>query len=103
MLEGCKTKLKKAGVFHKVISRVKKVCDTGNFGVLNKRYKYFKRKNIGWLKWDDGTRVYYSVFDSDKIIILMTSGSKNKQADDIKKAERIREQILKEVDKYEKK
>jgi len=68
LLEGCKTKLKKAGVFHKVISRVKKVCDTGNFGVLNKRYKYFKRKNIGWLKWNDGTRVYYSVFDSDKII-----------------------------------
>ena len=102
LLDDCKKRLQKAGVFHKVISRIKKICDTGNFGQINKRHKYYARKNLGWLKWDDGTRVYFSKFDDDQIVIFTTSGSKNNQDDDIKEAEKIKDEITKEVDKYEK-
>ena len=102
LLDDCKKKLKKAGIFHKVISRVKKVCDTGNFGQVNKRYKYSVRKNLGWLKWDDGTRVYFSKFEKDQIVIFITSGSKNKQDEDIKEAKKIKDQITIEVESYEK-
>jgi hypothetical protein len=79
LIDDCKQRLKRAGVFHKVISRVKKICDSGNFGQINSRYKYYVRKNLGWLKWDDGTRVYFSKFDNDQIVIFLTSGSKNNQ------------------------
>lgn len=102
LLDDCKKRLQKSGVFHKVISRIKKICDTGNFGPSNKRHKYYVRKNLGWLKWDDGTRVYFSKFEDGQIIIFMTSGSKNNQDADIKEAEQIRDEISKEVEEYEK-
>jgi len=102
LLTDCKKKLKKSGVFHKVISRIKKVCDTGNFGQANTRYKYYVRKNLGWLKWDDGTRVYFSKFKGDKIIIFIASGSKNNQDDDVSEAEKIKDKITLEVKNHEK-
>ena len=102
LLDDCKKKLEKAGVFRKVISRVKKVCDTGNFGPANKRHKYFVNKNLGWLKWDDGTWVYFSKFEDDQIVLFLTSGSKNNQVNDIKEAEKIKDEITGEVKKHEK-
>ena len=103
LLEDCKKKLQKAGVFQRVISRIKKVCDTGNFGLVNKRHKYYVRKNLGWLEWDDCTRVYFSKFDDDQILIFTTSGNKNEQDKDINEAESIKDEITKEVENYEKK
>ena len=102
LLEDCKKNLNRAGVFLKVISRIKKICDNGNFGQVNKRYKYYAKKNLGWLKWNDGTRIYFSKFNKKQILIFMVSGNKNNQDDDLKEAESIKNEITQEVKKYEK-
>jgi len=41
LLDDCKKKLKKAGVLYRVTARIKKVCDSGNFGPTPTRHKYF--------------------------------------------------------------
>ena len=96
LLEDCKKNLNRAGVFLKVISRIKKICDNGNFGQVNKRYKYYAKKNLGWLKWDDGTRIYFSKFNKKQILIFMVSGNKNNHDDDLKEAESIKNEITQE-------
>lgn len=92
----CYKELKKTGVFLKVLARLKKICDTKNFGKPKEGYKFFEKENLGWLKWPDGTRVYYSLFEDGKIMVTLKSGSKNKQDKDIKKAKEYLNEIKKE-------
>jgi len=83
--------LKRSGLFLRVLARLKKVCDTGHFGQEKIGYKYLEAENIGWFKWKNGTRVYYSKFKGE-IILLTVSGSKNSQEKDISKAKEVRDE-----------
>jgi putative component of toxin-antitoxin plasmid stabilization module len=99
ILKDCAKKLKKSGVWKKVISRAFNICETGHFGQEGKRFKYKKTKNIGWLKWEDGTRVYFSKFMNNKILLFTISGNKNNQDADINEALELKKEIENELKK----
>ncbi len=93
--ESVKT-LKKAGLFNRVLARLTKICNTGQFGSENTGFKYDEGSNIGWLKWKNGTRVYYSLFDEKVVILVSQSGNKNNQDKDIKQAKEVKNEYEEE-------
>ncbi len=89
--ESCHLSLKRSGLFLRVLARLKKVCDTDHFGQEKTGYKFLEDENIGWFKWKNGTRVYFSKFKGE-IILLSVSGNKNSQEKDISKAKEVRDE-----------
>lgn len=89
--ELCHKGLKKSGLLLRVLARLKKVCDTDHFGPEKTGYKFLEDENIGWFKWKNGTRVYFSKFKGE-IILLSISGNKNSQEKDISKAKEVRDE-----------
>lgn len=99
MTHDCKEKLKSSGVFFRVLSRAKYICDTGNFGKPRKDYKYNRFENFGWLKWLNGLRVYYALraFQEKEFLFLIYSGNKNSQKRDIHRAKKIKKVLIDEI------
>lgn len=77
-----------------VLARLKKVCDTDHFGQEKTGYKFLENENIGWFKWKNGTRVYFSKFERE-IVLLSVSGNKNSQEKDISKSKEVRDEYTK--------
>ena len=102
--EDCSTKMKKSGTFFRATARLKKICESGHFGAEKKRHKYEKKTNVGWLKWEDGLRVYYSIYEGTILLTTEQSGkNKKEQGKAIKRAEQINKEVIYEIENWEEK
>jgi len=87
--EFCLKALKKSGLLVRVVARLKKIADTGHLGKEKEGYKYYPDEQLGWLKWKNGVRVYFSIDKEGNLFIVLLSGNKNSQEKDIKEAKEI--------------
>lgn len=75
---------------NQVADRITRIQESGHFG----DYKCIS-EGIFELRWKNGTRVYYVLYEENgEIVLLLTGGNKNGQSKDISRAEKIADKYL---------
>lgn len=74
-----------------ISARIQKIRDHAHFGDCKQL-----KSNLAELRWKNGRRVYFTVYEEkEKIVLLLLGGNKNGQTKDIKKARGLIEKYAK--------